>query len=158
MKRIKLFENFTEENTLSVEGVLKRKEYANDVIEDIKSISYILEDEGFELEYQFAIPHGDGPKPFVNYFKIRDYNRLTNDIVVTSQKELKVLMIHSVVVKLTGNTIINPNTFGNSLIEDKLKSVERYINLLKDHLDYINPDNISQGRTLGGNINIKIKL
>jgi len=44
MKWIKLFENFTEENTLSVEGVLKRKEYANEVLEDIKSISYILED------------------------------------------------------------------------------------------------------------------
>ena len=155
MKWIKLFENFTEENTLSVEGVLKRKEYANDVIEDIKSISYILEDEGFELKYQFAIPYGDG---LVNYFEIEDYNRWTNNIVVTSQKELGVLMIHSVVVKVTGNTIINPNTFGNSLSEDKLKSIERYINLLKEHLDYINPDNITQGRTLGGNINIKIKL
>lgn len=155
MKWIKLFENFTEENTLSVEGVLKRKEYANDIIEDIKSISYILEDDGFELKYSFVIPHGDG---LVNYFDIEDYNRLTNDIVVTSQKELKVLMIDSIVVKVTGNTIINPHTFGNSLSEDKLKSVERYINLLKEHLDYINPDNISQGRSLGGNINIKIKL
>lgn len=155
MKWIKLFENFTEENTLSVEGVLKRKEYANDIIEDIKSISYILEDDGFELKYQFAIPYGDG---LVNYFEIEDYNRLTNDIVVTSQKELKVLMIDSIVVKVTGNTIINPHTFVNSLSEDKLKSVERYINLLKEHLDYINPDNISQGRSLGGNINIKIKL
>ena len=155
MKRIKLFENFTEENTLSVEGVLKRKEYANDVIEDIKSISYILEDEGFELKYLFAIPYGDG---LINYFEIEDYNRLTNNIVVTSQKELKVLFIEKLVVKVTGNTIINPNTFGNSLIEDKLKSVERYINLLKEHLDYINPDNISHGRSLGGNINIRIKL
>lgn len=155
MKWIKLFENFTEENTLSVEGILKRKEYANDIIEDIKSISYILEDEGFELKYSFAIPHGDG---LVNYFEIEDYNRLTNDIVVTSQKELKVLMIDSIVVKVIGNTITNPRTFGNSLSEDKLKSVERYINLLKEHLDYINPGNISQGRSLMGNINIKIKL
>lgn len=154
MKRIKLFEDFTEENTLSVEGILKRKEYANDVIEDIKTISYILEDEGFELEYQFVIPY-DG---LVNYFEIEDYNRWTNDIVVTSQKELKVLMIDSILVKVTGNTIINPRTFQNSLSEDKLKSVERYINLLKEHLDYINPDNISQRRSLWGNINIKIKL
>ncbi len=149
MKWIKLFENFTEENNLSVEDVLKRKEYANDVIEDIKSISYILEDEGFGLEYQFIIHRSIGDKGSVfGYFKIEDYNRLTNDIVVTYQKELGVLMIHSVVVKVTGNTIS----------EDKLKSVERYINLLKEHLDYINPDNITQGRTLGGNINIKIKL
>ena len=154
MKWIKLFENFTEENTLSVEGILKRKEYANDVIEDIKTISYILEDEGFELEYQFVIPY-DG---LVNYFEIEDYNRLTNDIVVTSQKELKVLMIDSIVVKVIGNTITNPRTFQNSLSEDKLKSVERYINLLREHLDYINPGNISQGRSLMGNINIKIKL
>ena len=155
MKWIKLFENFTEENTLSVEGVLKRKEYANEVLEDIKSISYILEDEGFELKYQFAIPYGDG---LVNYFEIEDYNRWTNDIVVTSQKELGVLFIEKLVVKVTGNTIINPNTFQSSLSDDKLKSIERYINLLKEHLDYINPDNITQGRSLMGNINIKIKL
>ena len=155
MKWIKLFENFTEENTLSVEGVLKRKEYANEVLEDIKSISYILEDEGFELKYQYAIPYGDG---LVNYFEIEDYNRWTNDIVVTSQRELEVLMIDSVVVKVTGNTIINPNTFQRVFNEDKLKSIERYINLLKEHLDYINPDNISQGRSLMGNIDIKIKL
>ena len=155
MKWIKLFENFNEENTLSVEVVLKRKEYANDVIEDIKTISYLLEEEGFELKYSFAIPYGDG---LVNYFEIEDYNRLTNDIVVTSQKELKVLMIDSIVVKVIGNTITNPRTFQNSLSEDKLKSVERYINLLRDHLDYINPGNISQGRSLMGNINIKIKL
>lgn len=155
MKRIKLFENFTEENTLSVEVVLKRKEYANDIIEDIKSISYILEDEGFELKYQFAIPYGDG---LVNYFEIEDYNRLTNNIVVTSQKELKVLFIEKLVVKVIGNTITDPKTFMSSLSEDKLKSVERYINLLKEHLDYINPGNISKGRTLGGGISIKIKL
>jgi len=155
MKRIKLFENFTEENTLSVEGVLKRKEYANDIIEDIKSISYILEDKGFELKYQFAIPYGDG---LVNYFEIEDYNRWTNNIVVTSQKELKLLMIDSIVVKVIGNTITDPKTFMSSLSEDKLKSVERYINLLKEHLDYINPHNISKGRSLMGGINIKIKL
>lgn len=155
MKRIKLFEDFTEENTLSVEGILKRKEYANDIIEDIKTISYLLEEEGFELKYQFVIPHGDG---LVNYFDIEDYNRLTNDIVVTSQKELKVLMIDSIVVKVIGNTITDPKTFMSSLSEDKLKSVERYINLLKEHLDYINPHNISKGRSLMGGINIKIKL
>ena len=155
MKWIKLFENFIEENTLSVDDVLKRKEYANEVLEDIKSISYILEDEGFELKYQYAIPYQTG---LVNYFEIEDYNRWTNDIVVTSQKELGVLMIDSVVVKVTGNTIINPNTFQSSLSDDKLKSIERYINLLKEHLDYINPDNITQGRSLMGNINIKIKL
>jgi len=67
-------------------------------------------------------------------------------------------MIDSVVVKVTGNTIINPNTFQRVFNEDKLKSIERYINLLKEHLDYINPDNISQGRSLMGNIDIKIKL
>lgn len=153
MKRIKLFENFTEENTLSVEDVLKRKEYANEVLEDIKSISYILEDERFELKYQFAIPYGDG---LVNYFEIEDYNRLSDNIVVTSQKELKVLMIHSVVVKVIG--VNDPHTFQRVFNEDKLKSIERYISLLKEHLDYINPDNISQGRSLMGNINIKIKL
>ena len=71
---------------------------------------------------------------------------------------LETIMIDSIVVKVIGNTITNPHTFGNSLSEDKLESVERYINLLKEHLDYINPDNISQGRSLMGNINIKIKL
>ena len=147
MKWIKLFENFTEENTLSVEGVLKRKEYANDVIEDIKSISYILEDEGFELKYQFSTLYGDN--------LIEDYNRWNMEIGVGN---LESIMIDSIVVKVTGNTITNPHTFGNSLSEDKLESVERYINLLKEHLDYINPDNISQGRSLMGNINIKIKL
>ena len=156
MKRIKLFENFTEENTLSVEGVLKRKEYANEVLEDIKSISYILEDEGFELKYQFSTLHGDN---LINYFEIEDYNRWTNNgNLEIGVGNLESIMIHSVVVKVTGNAIINPNTFQSSLSDDKLKSIERYINLLKEHLDYINPDNISQGRSLMGNINIKIKL
>lgn len=156
MKWIKLFENFTEENTLSVEGVLKRKDYANEVLEDIKSISYILEDEGFGLEYQFSTLYGDN---LINYFEIEDYNRWTNNgNMEIGVGNLESIMIDSVVVKVTGNTIINPNTFGNSLSDDKLKSIERYINLLKEHLDYINPDNINQGRSLMGGINIKIKL
>ena len=141
MKHLKLFENFTEENTLSVEGILKRKEYANDVIEDIKTISYLLEEEGFELKYQFAIPYGDG---LVNYFEIEDYNRWTNGNM--SGENLETIMIDSIVVKVIGNTI------------NKLKSVKRYINLLREHLDYINPHNISKGRSLMGNINIIIKL
>ena len=156
MKWIKLFENFTEENTLSVDDVLKRKEYANEVLEDIKSISYILEDEGFGLEYQFSTLYGDN---LINYFEIEDYNRWTNNgNLEIGVGNLESIMIHSVVVKVTGNSIIDPHTFQRVFNEDKLKSIERYINLLKEHLDYINPDNINQGRSLMGGINIKIKL
>jgi hypothetical protein len=49
-------------------------------------------------------------------------------------------------------------TFQTVLRESDIKSIDKYINLLKEHLDYIDPDNITTQISLMGNMNIIIKL
>ena len=68
------------------------------------------------------------------------------------------VMIDMIVVKAICATITDPITFQKVLNKSYLDAVDKYIDLLKEHLDYIDPDNISKERSLMGNINIIIRL
>ena len=142
MKWIKLFENFSDE-------IVENNKMANDLVEDIKTISYLLEDEGFELKYSFGVK---GAR--LIHWLVDEYNNyFVNNVSLQAPP-----MITNLVIKLIGNTITDPRTFQTVLNKSYLDAVDRYVDLLKEHLDYINPHNISTERSLMGNINIIIKL
>ena len=147
MKHLKLFENFSDE-------IKENNKFANDLVEDIKTISYLLEDEGFELRYCITITKWnkflDGNK--THTFEVGEYNDMVN------AGHIKPVMVDMIVVKAICATITDPITFQKVLNKSYLDAVDRYVELLKEHLDYINPDNISTERSLMGNINIIIKL
>ena len=67
-------------------------------------------------------------------------------------------MIDSISVKVIGNSITDPVTFQKVLKESDIKTIDRYIDLLKEHLDYIDPENITKQISLMGYMNIIIKL
>ena len=140
MKWIKLFENFSDE-------IVENNRMANDVVEDIKTISYLLEDEGFELKYSFRSETGSS-------FDVDEYNKLTNSPVLNA----KPVKIGRIAIKVIGKSIVNPMTFQTVLRESDIKSIDKYVDLLKEHLDYIDPDNITTLISLMGNMNIIIKL
>jgi hypothetical protein len=139
MKWIKLFENF------SINEIEENNKFANDLVEDIKTISYLLEDEGFELKYSFRGEFGSSEV---------DFDKLTNSQVLNS----KPVMISKIAVKVIGNSITDPKTFQQTLTNKGKEIIERYIDLLKEHLDYINPENITTQISLMGYMNIIIKL
>jgi hypothetical protein len=141
MKHLKLFESF------SISEIEENNKMANDIVEDIKTISYLLEDEGFELRYTFATKSG-------NSFEVDEYNKIINSHVFNT----KSVNIDMVVVKIIGRTITDPKTFQRTLTDSGKEAIERYINLLKEHLDYIDPNNITTQRSLIGNTNVIIKL
>jgi hypothetical protein len=143
MKWIKLFENFSDE-------IVENNKMANDIVEDIKTISYLLEDEGFELKYSFRSETGSS-------FEVDEYNKLvlTRISVRFGAKPVK---IGRIIVKVIGNSIVDPRTFQTVLRESDIKMIDRYIDLLKEHLDYIDPENITKQISLMGNMNIIIKL
>ena len=144
MKRIKLFENFSDE-------IVENNKIANDLVEDIKTISYLLEDKGFDLRYTFGGKYGDVINSF-DSFEFQEYNHMVN------AGHVEPVMIDMIVVKAICATITDPITFQKVLNKSYLDSVDKYVDLLKEHLDYINPDNISTERSLMGNINIIIRL
>jgi hypothetical protein len=139
MKWIKLFENFSDE-------IVENNKMANDVVEDIKTISYLLEDEGFELKYSFR---SNGSS-----FEVDGYNFIINSHVSNS----KAVMIDKIAIKVIGNSITDPITFQQTLNNKAKEIIERYIDLLKEHLDYINTENITKQISLMGYMNIIIKL
>ena len=141
MKRIKLFENFSDE-------IVENNKIANDLVEDIKTISYLLEENGFDLRYTFGSKYGDA----INSFEVEEYNHMVN------AGHVEPVMIDMIVVKAICATITDPITFQKVLNKSYLDAVDKYIDLLREHLDYINPDNISKERSLMGNINIIIRL
>ncbi len=139
MKHLKLFESF------SISEIEENNKMANDIVDDIKTISYILEEEGFELRYTFATKSG-------NSFEVDEYNKIINS------HDFKSVNIDMVVVKIIGRTITDPKTFQRTLTSSGKETIERYINLLKEHLDYIDPNNITTQRSLIGHTNVIIKL
>ena len=93
MKYLKIFEDFNENNKM-----------ANDIVDDIKTISYLLEEEGFELRYTFVTKSG-------NSFEVGEYNKIINSY------DFKSVNIDMVVVKIIGRTITDPKTFQRTLTD-----------------------------------------
>ena len=112
MKRIKLFENF---NTID----------PIEVRDDIKTILYELEDNGYDVIFK---AHVD------NHFDVGGNwigdNVNVDEIVSTSNVKFFIIRVRPDVDK------------DFPKISDIKKDLERFVFLLRDHLDYINPKNI----------------
>jgi hypothetical protein len=147
MKHLKLFESF------SINEIEENNKMANDIVEDIKTISYILEEEGFDIEYLFNAKSRNFATDLS--FRVDEYNKLISSPNISGCKPVNIDMV---VVKIIGRTITDPKTFQRTLTDSGKEAIERYINLLKEHLDYIDPNNITTQRSLIGHTNVIIKL
>ena len=111
MKWIKLFENFN----------------SKDIIDDIKSISYILEDKGYELAVYVL------PKTIAHVYLQKEWEN-----VITIKIEL-----------WTEQYVTGVGAFTDSSHENLMKKVEsdidNYKTLLIEHLDYIPSDKFHLG-------------
>jgi len=146
MKWIKLFENFSDE-------IVENNKMANEIVDDIKTISYLLEDEGFDIEYLFNAKSRNFATDLS--FRVDEYNKLISSPNISGCKPVNIDMV---VVKIIGNSITDPVTFQKVLKKSDIKTIDRYIDLLKEHLDYIDPKNITKKKTLMGNMDIIIEL
>lgn len=123
MKRIKLFENFNKVNI-------------SDLISDIESIIYILEDKEYRVKFFYKIPLVDGLIEWNN-----PLNSLQN---IDSATELVIAPIYEKNDKIKrGNFINNNSPEWINAVNDFRNDMNIFINLLRDHLDYINPDKIT---------------
>ena len=135
MKFIKLFESFT---GLKPEEILK----------DIKTISYILEDDGYEMRYFYTIT-----QPFSGVRSINS-DELEGMIDDGHYKRSKIIW-HSIIIiiiKEMENPLDEPDM-------SKIKDDGNYfLNLLKDHLDYIDDSRIINYINTTDSYQIKIDL
>lgn len=107
MKYLKLFESF---NT---------KE-ATEVYEDIKSILYLLQDDGYDFNLKYIIKKWDS---YNNKYLLKDYDCANGPIELDSTSEFYIGIFIDV--------------FNNNNNESFKDDIERFFEILKDHLNYI---------------------
>lgn len=131
MKRIKLFENFNKVNV-------------TDLISDIESIIYLLEDKEYRVKFFYKSPLVDGLIEWNNPISI-SYS-VQN---VESATELVIAPIYEKNDKIKrGSFISNNSPEWINAVNDFRNDMDIFINLLRDHLDYINPEKITLKRHL----------
>jgi hypothetical protein len=132
MKRIKNFKLFESVDPEIVEKVCS-------LYEDVRSIGHILEEEGFEPEYKITVvcvPDGTLQKE-------------VRTIQVRKSEEIRWFLRRYNFMKLRcfGVTIrnANPKNLDHKESNDFFKEeVDRYLALLKDHLDYVPEEHITK--------------
>ena len=115
MKRIKLFENFNKN--------LDPKE----IVSDIETIIYELEEKEYDVEISYETELVDGR---VN---AKMFNGLSPNRIVISP-------VYKKGPRTPFSDLLNDNS---NLLNDFKKDMIIFVNQLKDHLDYINPDKIT---------------
>ena len=140
MKHLKLFEDF------SIDDIIKNNKLAIDIVEDTKDISYILDEVGFTLNYSFLIsPNRFDRSSFE--CSIDNYNNISEKAGRRMIDSISILIIYDEL-----------GSFQRSLKDSEVNKIDRYIDLLKVQLDYIDPNNITKRISGMGNTNIVIKL
>lgn len=115
MKHIKLFESF---DSLKPEDILK----------DIKTVSYIMEDDGYDIKYFYNVTQPFSGTRNVNSDELEGYIEMGH--YSRSKIEWNEIKIH-----------IYPES-GSDL--DKMKvDGDNFMRLLKEHLDYITSNKIT---------------
>jgi hypothetical protein len=132
MKRIKSFKLFESVDPVIVEKVCS-------LYEDVKSIGYILEEEGFEPEYKICVvcvPDGTLQKE-VRTIQVRKSEEIRGFLKRWSFIELRSFVV----------TIRNANSKNldhKESIDFFKEEVDRYFAILKDHLDYVPEEHITK--------------
>ena len=125
MKRIKSFKLFESVNPDIVEKVCS-------LYEDVRSIGYILEEEGFEPEYKITVVC---VQKEVRTIRVRKSEEIRGFLRRSGFIQLRSFMV---TIKDT-----NPKGLSRNESLDFLKQeVDRYLALLKEHLDYVPEEHI----------------
>ena len=107
MKYLKLFESFYTKE-------------ATDVYEDIKSILYLLQDDGYDFNLKYIIKKWYS---YNNKYLLKDYDCTNGPIELDSVSEFYIGIFIDV--------------FNNDNNESFKDDIERFFEILKDHLNYI---------------------
>lgn len=137
MKKIKTFKLFESKSEIDIDAVCS-------LYEDVKSIEYILEEKGITPSYRLrvtCIPHGTLQKEIWSYHvrscdEIRGF--LNRDTVV-----LREFFIH--IENWTNNDPLKRWSPVNQIMgrDDFKIEVDKYYDLLKEHLDYVGEEHIT---------------
>ena len=138
MKHIKLFENWKSLNEKLSDSDIKIKE----IIDDIKSITYELEENNCTIKFVYGLVYNRYNMKFTTYFSEYDYN----EFIETKGIEVEDAFYNSSIGNVPDDAIVNKITievYPNDKLDGFDDQVEKFVNLLKEHLDYIKPDNIT---------------
>lgn len=124
MKRIKLFENFNELNP-------------KEIVSDIETIIYELEEKEYDVEISFETELVDGR---VNS---KMFDGLTPNRIVISP-------VYKKGPRSPFSDLLNN---ASNVLDDFRNDMNIFLNQLRDHLDYIDPDKI----TLKEKVNVRSK-
>ena len=132
MKRIKSFKLFESVDPDIVEKVCS-------LYEDVRSIGYILEEEGFEPEYKITVvcvPDGTLQK------EVRTIRVIKSEEIRVFLRRYNVMQMRSFTVTIRN---ANPKNLDYKESNDFFKEeVDRYFTLLKEHLDYVPEEHIKK--------------
>jgi hypothetical protein len=131
MKRIKLFENFNELNP-------------KEIVVDIETIIYELEDKEYDVEISFETELVDGR---VN---AKMFNGTSTDMGRISPNRIVISPVYKKGPRSPFSDLLNN---ASNVLDDFRNDMNIFINQLRDHLDYIDPDKI----TLKEKINVRSK-
>ena len=107
MKYLKLFESFYTKEAV-------------EVYEDIKSILYLLQDDGYDFNLKYIVKKWDS---YSNRYSLKNYDCANGPIELDSTSEFYIGIFIDV--------------FDNGAGESFKDDVERFFEILKDHLSYI---------------------
>lgn len=136
MKRIKSFRLFESVNPDIVEKVCA-------LYEDVKSISYILEDEEIVPVYRLSVI-GNKSMTYQNIQKVAG-EEFSLNVNISSCNKIRMILSSEQSIKLDLKSFIirienvNEDGFKSMDYTEFSSEVESYFNFLKDHLDYV-PD------------------
>ena len=137
MRVIKSFKLFESKSDIDIESVCS-------LYEDVKSIEYILEEKGISPEYRLrvtCIPHGSLQKE-IRVYRVRSCDQIRG-FLNRSTVVLREFSIH--IENWTNNDPLKRWSPVNQIMnrDDFKIEVDKYYNLLKEHLDYIGEEHIT---------------
>lgn len=121
MKRIKLFENFTQLDP-------------NEIVSDIETIIYELEDKEYDIQIFYKSPLVYG------LLKVAANKHLG----IKNVNEIVIVPVYKKGPRTPFSDLMNKGSISwKNILDDFRNDMNIFINQLKDHLDYINPDKIT---------------
>lgn len=137
MKKIKSFKLFESKSEIDIDAICS-------LYEDVKSIEYILEEKGISPSYRVrvtCIPHGSLEKE-VRVFRVRSCDEIRG-FLNRATVVLREFFIH--IENWSNNDPLKRWSPVNQIMnrDDFKIEVDKYYDLLKEHLDYVGEEHIT---------------
>jgi len=137
MRKIKSFKLFESKSEIDIDSICS-------LYEDVKSIEYILEERGISPSYRLrvtCIPHGSLQKE-IRIYRVRSCDEIKG-FLNRSTVVLREFFIH--IENWANNDPLKRWSPVNQIMsrDDFKIEVDKYYNLLKEHLDYIGEEHIT---------------